>query len=409
MIVFSIFSGMVAPIFPQKAEAQWLVFDQANFIENQRGNWINTLTSANTLFGGPVKEGGMDAVAWILANLVIERIAASTVTWINSGFKGSPAFITDPGAYFKDLGDKIAGEAIMSGDFRFLCGNLNAKVRIALARGYIGERNFSCKLSTVEGNLENFMNDFNRGGWDKFFILSQDQTQNPLGIYIQAEGDLARRIADQVGLKNQELAWGKGFLSFKKCASWSGAPTATDDPNLYDENGIPTAGSPQRQCNREEIVTPGDVISTQLNDVLGIGNDKLAVADEINEIVSALLNQLVSQVVGGIGKGLRGLSQPNSSNNNRAFIDQLANRNPGDTIVGYFCLDKPTDPGYDPTGQTCQNPDTPDTSIINLPPPYIPPVDTSTSTNPSINPISPQEYCNRNPNDENCRNDRLNM
>ena len=408
-LVFAVF---ISPIFANKAQAQWVVFDPTNFTANTL-TVFNTavtgassvVTAANTTVAGPVKEFGLDTIAWVLVNLVIERISASTVNWINSGFKGSPAFITNPEGYFKDLGNKVAGEYIFRNpDLNFLCGPLTARVKIALSKAYIGNRNFSCKLTDVKGNIDNFMNDFERGSWEKFFTISQDQTQSPLGIYIEAEGTLIKRLTKYSNQKDKELAWGKGFLSKKTCAVWeqTGFSTTDDDDQDFlkelDSSGSNTTGgedlygigedaegnailpdSPapdtntqgnnvrQPKCLKEETITPGSVISDKLNGVLGISDGKLAVADEINEIVSALLNQLVGRIVGGIGAGLRGISRPDATRNNSVFSQQLADRKPGDTITGYFCLDKPEDPGYDPTGQTCQHPDKPNTSILDNP------------------------------------------
>jgi hypothetical protein len=123
---------------------------------------------------------------------------------------------------------------------------------------------------------------------------------------------------------------------------------------------------------------------------LGLGSDKLAVADELNEIVSALLNKLVSSVIGGIGKGLRGLSNPDPATGNQVFTEQLSS-NPNGTvaspIVDYFCAKDPTDPNYDPNIKC----NTPNTDILNIPLPD--PFCLDQATNPDapyydLNPIS---------------------
>lgn len=90
--ILVLFTVVFSPFAARKANAQWLVADPSLI----------------------VKDYGLDSVAWILANLVIERMSASTVNWINSGFKGSPAYVTDPAGYYKDLGNKIAGQYIFS-------------------------------------------------------------------------------------------------------------------------------------------------------------------------------------------------------------------------------------------------------------------------------------------------------
>lgn len=114
-------------------------------------------------------------------------------------------------------------------------------------------------------------------------------------------------------------------------------------------------------CLEYETETPGNVISEQLNKTLGLGGEKLAVADELNEIVSALLNQLVSKAIGSVAGGLRSLSKPDSANNNQAFMDQFSTKNPGNPAAGYT--------GY--FGCDPNNPDVfcdkPNTDVLTIP------------------------------------------
>lgn len=332
--LFLIIIFLLSPILSRRAQAQWVVWDPGNFVPNA-ATAVNTGISAGNDVAQTTKEYGLDAVGWTIVNLIIERMAASTVTWINSGFQGSPAYVTDPEAYFTDIGDRVAGQFIFRAPYlNTLCGPINARIRIALTNNYIrdDDRRWRCTLSDVVDNVDDFMNDFERGGWDGFFELTQRQQNNPMGAYIQAENEMYAQIATRKGVKRAELDWGRGFMSFEVCG-----------PEGRDSDGV---------CiGRAEIATPGSVIETKLNEVLNVGNNKLAAADEINEIVSALLNQLISRVVGGIGSGLRGLSGSGGTSNTQPFTNQLSNSTAAG-MVDYF-------------GNTT------DTSILDLPPPNI--------------------------------------
>lgn len=307
-----------SPILAIPARAQWLVYDPANFTVNTVTSVNTGVTAAagvdtaiNTTLSGPVKEFGLDAVAWLIVNLIIERMSASTVNWINNGFKGSPAFVTNPEAYFTDIGDKIAGQYIFSNpNLNFLCGPISAKIKLALTNSQSRDRQWQCTLTQVGKNMDNFMNKFENGGWDNFFELTQKTQNNPIGAYIQAENELSLQISTRQGTEKSKLDWGKGFMSWEECPDGS-APGGED-------------------C---DIKTPGSVISDQLNNVLNTGNNKLAAADEINEIVSSLLNQLVSSVVGGIGNGLKGLSKPDATG--KTFTSQLSGSTKANT-TDYF-------------------------------------------------------------------------
>jgi hypothetical protein len=350
-----------SPIFAAPAHAQWVVWDPGNFATN-----VTT----------QIKDYGLDAIAWTLSNLIIERMTASTVNWINSGFKGSPAFITNPEAYFTNIGDQIAGQYIFSNpNLNFLCGPISAKIKLALAKSYTGagNQNWQCTLTQAGKNMDNFMNGFENGGWDSFFQVSQNTQMNPIGAYLQAQNEMNLQIATKQGAIQADLAQGKGFLSYQKCKEGTERTAGqlrtcdTDyntciNNNRGDENNLQQCASIYKKCDAsspavavgdcadkdKETVTPGSVIADQLNTSLNTGTNKLVTADELNEIVGALLNQVVSQVVGGVGNGLRGLSQPNTSSGGTTFTSQLSGGTAAST-VDYFGNAQDTSEATKPT------------------------------------------------------------
>lgn len=317
-----------SPIFAIPAQAQWID--------------ISTMA----------KDYGLDALAFQLVNMIIKRISASTVNWINSGFKGSPAYVTNPEAYFTDMGDKIAGQYIFNNpNLNFLCGPISAKIRLALAANYTQYQNvdrWRCTLTQVGRNMDNFMSDFDNGGWDSFFEISQRQQNNPIGAYIMAENELLAQIAAQQETAQTELNQGGGFLSYKKCKAGTestagGTKQCSDSFNAcmvatgeFDPTRSSLCTEALNNCEKnigsiqpgdckdsdKETVTPGSVISDKLNSVLGQSEGRLVMADEINEMISALISQLTEQLVGGAIGGLRGLSNPSSTGDN-SFANQM--------------------------------------------------------------------------------------
>jgi len=350
LVLILVVAFALSPVFAIKTQAQWVVWDPGNFVPN-------TISATNAVIGTG-KEFVADSIAWTIVNIIIQKIAAATVNWINSGFEGSPAYVTDPEGYFADIGDKIAGQYIFSNpNLNFLCGPISVKVRLALAKNYMQDRNrWQCTLTDVGRNIDDFMGDFENGGWDSFFELTQRPQNNPIGAYLQAENEMNIEIASRQGARRAELDWGSGFMSWRKCVK-------------KDANGVCIQQS-------SELSTPGSVIQNQLNKQLGMGQDKLAVADELNEIVSALLNQLINRVIGGIGSGLRSLSSPDASTGGTKFTDDLSNGTQSSTIVDYFgdpinstppdvpgyyptCLDdevNPSSPYYDTDPSVCKYP-----------------------------------------------------
>src|SRR3990167_8626588 len=65
-----------------------------------------------TVFGFTVPGTGWDALANVIVKKLIESMVNSTVSWINNGFEGNPAYVTNPKQYFTDIADGVAIEFI---------------------------------------------------------------------------------------------------------------------------------------------------------------------------------------------------------------------------------------------------------------------------------------------------------
>lgn len=271
--IFSLFSFSV----PQISQAQWV--DVAN----------------------TPKEYGLDFAASVAQKIVLKKLTAQTVNWINSGFKGNPAFISDPQQFFLETADGIASTYLSDTALNQLCAPFKAKVRIALVKNYLREGdNYSCTLRTLKNNYNAFMNDFDQGGWDGWFEVTQTSGGNPFSAYFIAENQLLKRITKDKEEKEKELDRGSGFLSYKKCKEG----TTGNDGKCTPEN--------------METVTPGSVINDSLSNALGSGWKQLEAADELNEVVSALVVQLMSTL---LDKGLSSLSK--SSDGRSAYTTQI--------------------------------------------------------------------------------------
>ncbi len=259
---------------------------QLGFISQITGFTAISASGSQTLV---VKEYALDKIGWAIANIVIQEMSHNIVNWINSGFDGNPAFVTDLGGFLTDISDKVAGSFIEGTELGLLCDPFQLQIRRALAINYNSSfgKTIECRLSNVVNNIDNFLSgNFESGGWDGWYELTVQD--NPYSRYLQASESLNARIVNARGRELKLLDWGNGFLSWKEC----GGSGATDS--------ISTANCP--------VVTPGKVIESQLNDTLDSGRNRLIVADEIDEIIGALLTQLTQQALSGSG-GLFGLSQ----------------------------------------------------------------------------------------------------
>ena len=307
LIILSIFFGQT-----QKAEAFWPVSEVGGAL------WMHLATSVQEI-ARHAKEFILDGLAWHISKNIVQGLTAQTVNWINSGFNGNPGFITNPDQFFLNIGDREMSRFLSTGSVN-LCSPFKPQVRVALVKSYLRETdgNFKCTLGQLENNYGSFINNFNNGGWDAWFNVTQNTQSNPYGTYLDAQNKIDLNIGNETIKTKDELAWGKGFFSFKTCEH---NKSYADDP--YQSADVESECVP----GTEKTQTPGSVINSQLDKMLGSSVDQLNLADSINEVINALMSQMISQVVGGIGNGLRGLSQK-SATQPRSFAEQIQNNSP---------------------------------------------------------------------------------
>jgi hypothetical protein len=311
------------------------VIDAGNITQSTISATQNTVTAAKSTLSAAynfitskatngmwIKEYVLDPLAWAVAKSLVQQIVNSTVKWINSGFSGSPSFVTNPTQFFENVGDQATGAFLaQNGPLSSLCSpiSLNVRLAIALDRAGVGQSPYTCTLSKIINNVQGATingftaGDFSQGGWPAFATLAEPQNSF-YGAYLEAQSSLSVNISNRQAQVNLDLNRGSGFLSF---------PVCTDDPSITDTDAV---YDPSIKYNAKTNVyqhceqkTPGSVISASLNKALGASQDTLVTADEIDEIIGALAAQLVNQVLGP--SGLLGTSQP--SNGHSSYLSQI--------------------------------------------------------------------------------------
>ncbi|MFC1731426.1 hypothetical protein ACFL6I_13995 [candidate division KSB1 bacterium] len=265
-----------------------------------------TVNTANT-----TKECVLDGLATVIREVLISSVTRSIVNWINSGFNGDPAFITDLEGFMLDVGDQVLGTYIEGSQLAFLCSPFQIDIRIHLALDYYtsGRDRASCTLTGAVQNVQDVFGDFSSGNaWDQWFELSINPHNNAYGSFLGARQASRRSIAQAQTRQQTILGWGSGFQSYEVC----------DTNGVQDPNNSANVSIGGLNCR---IATPGTIINNQLNSTLDTGIRQLELADEINEIIGALLGQLSNQVLGGSQNGFSGLSR--NSFSRPSYVDQL--------------------------------------------------------------------------------------
>ena len=330
--------SLIIPFFVniKYAKAQWATFDAGNMVQNTISA-VSDVASEVLSYADNYKEMILDPIVSGLMKMIVQQITQSIVQWINSGFEGSPSFISNPGAFFLDIADQATGQFITGPFLKSLCSPFSIDIRIALAFKYRPRvlKRYECTLSTIIKNSKNAIKnasingftagDFKQGGWPAFVTMTTEPQNNPYGAYLQADFDLSVQIANQQAKKKDEVNQGRGFLSWRdpKCLK---ATRAYNKEQALNKDYVDMAGGDANDSafamkNESDcpVQTPGSVIAGGLDKSLGSGTDALNLADEFGEIINALFAALVTKVIGATG--LAGSSQKNSSG--QSYLTQM--------------------------------------------------------------------------------------
>lgn len=274
-------------------------------------------TKANTQ-GALLKECILDITAKQIARAVLQSFTKSVVNWINKGFEGKPSFVTNPTGFLMDVADREFGREIRK-IAPILCSPFRLNLQFALGLQYSlnTKEEVGCRLSDVianaRGSYDSFVSgDFRSGGWRNWVTITNTPQNNIYGAYLGAVGRLDASIISATGEEVKLLDFGQGFKSWRSC----------DDraPDEKDKNGKVLR---RGECTKPgKIKTPGSILMEQTSGTLQSSLRELEVADEIDEIFGALVNQLLIRTLGP--GGLLGNSEPEPGGG-PSYLDQLVN------------------------------------------------------------------------------------
>ena len=243
---------------------------------------------------GPGQSGGLDGIANCISIAMIQSLSDSLTKWINNDFQlpdGSTgsAYLKNPTQFFQNLADVTAGQFL--GSFSVnginLCSNFSLPLRLNLLQQYSTGYNqqASCTLGTIVKNLSAFTGgDFSQGGWDGWFSMTQNPNNNYYGSYIQASNQLQIKLDTAKTGVQTDLTNGNGFLSYKKCVAYGPAPAPVNGKTLA------------APCTSYQTVTPGSLVADAALKNVDDPREKLVVANSFNEVVTALVNSMITRI-----------------------------------------------------------------------------------------------------------------
>ena len=325
--------------------APWGIIANPRYLQAQASAGVGIAAAAISVptndIANNIKEGFLDTIAWILVNAALSSIIISTTKWVNSGFEGKPAYVQDlektaanlEGEVVSRLLNEIENEVKLGVDLDgFFCGPFDQEIRralrIQLAIKTAQPRYTQYSKCTIDsilekgGNtLQNFENDFTKGGWPAWLQLTEPQN-NRWGVWGTLQKEIWDRESEAKGNKDKELYFGRGFLSQLKVGEClpPGPPYKSDyEWPINAKTGKPDCPA-QYKKEPDRYVTPGAIIQENITKTLGIGTERLKIADELDELIGSILNQFILKVFKGVG-GLFGASK--SSSGGKSLTDLL--------------------------------------------------------------------------------------
>lgn len=248
-----------------------------------------------------IVEQVLNGIAWAVAKAAVQAITQSIVTWINSGFEGSPAFATNLTMSMQQVGDQVANQFLQdllsdTGKGDMIRSPFADNVGRGIATGFYLATSGQSIMQRLQYTLNDFTQnpneflygDFSQGGWEAWHATNSECGNNVYCFQLAAHDDLVERVDREIDNVFRELEYGDGFFSWRgPCITYASGGTAPLNA--------------QDRCLKQSIQTPGSVIETTLGITATSPLRQLELADSINEIVGALASQLVSQIMGGSG------------------------------------------------------------------------------------------------------------
>lgn len=157
-----------------------------------------------------------------LKKRLLDQIVDQTIQWIQGG--GKPKFVTDFGSLLEDSAQAAIGDVAKDiGEGELCTGISPARIRFQLETPVFSQR-VSCTLDDIVGNIEQFADSFQDGGFIGYQELLKPHN-NRWGVEILTLSEVERRQSQKQSALQQEVSTGRGFLSTKQCLEWEARGT----------------------------------------------------------------------------------------------------------------------------------------------------------------------------------------
>ncbi len=288
LIVFLIISVLFSPmVLPKKIRAGSFV-DLVNLIPNL-GTWINRILSYVTQITQYIQDKINPMMRDVLAKKILDYIVNETLKWVQGG--GEPKFVGDWEGFLRHAGDIAFDSLVKDLGASRLCSPFSLQVKLSIAPVPEFSQQVECTLDDVVGNIENFYQDFESGGWVAYNEIWRPQN-NYYGQILALHDELISRIASKTKAAENDALASKGYISAKKCTSDS------------------DSASGECSAGQEQITTPGSTIGSTVDRAV---QTDMEWASNIQSWLSALINAAITRLTSQGVRDMAGSAQTYTS------------------------------------------------------------------------------------------------
>jgi hypothetical protein len=265
----------------------------------------------------------LKSIGRLVIKRVLQKITTATADWITSGFNGGPAFVQDPGQFFKDLakneilqfGSEINNPELYPFGKSFLVNVANS-YKSTFAQNARYSLDELIKEDNPNYSASGFMNDFSQGGWDAWLYMTQNPANNPLGFNLMASNELSKRIENIDQQTQNQLNQSGGFLGDIRCVNPAGVTQEEHQEALKERSTNSSGPYNYRKCEKWEYVTPGAIVANAATKLVDYPDNNLLKADDLNDALAVLVDALISKGFSYLTeKGLAYLNEASSEGN----------------------------------------------------------------------------------------------
>lgn len=311
-LIFTICASCVGGLFyPQKSRAAWPTIRTDLSVDI--GQWLSdaaTQVKQAAIAGQQyvveafewafIKQNSlMKAVMAKFRKVLLDTMVNQIVEWIQGG--GKPKFVTDWKGFLRDTAEIAGGQAVQQlvGDqvMSALCQpGWAIRINLGLRNPQTFTNTAMCTLSEVGANFDDFMGNFQNGGW-KAWIATSEEQNNPYGLFIKTSNQQIAAAVKAKEAAKSEAESGVGFLNDKVCKQMTCRIEGTNNTSLqtgsYKENEVP----PECTCEKWQTRTPGKIIADATSKSVQTNLDWLISNEEWESYVVAITDALINRLV----------------------------------------------------------------------------------------------------------------